>query len=160
MVILPITTKDFATWLELRMALWPDHEPDELTEDQVELTTNPQNINFIAWEPDEGGRAVGMIELATRPHAPGSEDAPVPYIEGWYVAPDYRGKGVGRALVEQGEAWARKRGFARIASDTIPLTYPTSPAAHAALGFRIAAEYPAGIIEDEPSIHFIKDLLP
>lgn len=158
MVILPITSSDFAVWLELRMALWPWHTLEELTADQETLASDPGCINFIAWEPDESGIAVGMIELATRPHAPGSKDAPIPYIEGWYVAPDFRGKGVGRALVEAGEAWALKRGFTRMASDTIPLTYPTSPAAHAAMGYRVAAEYPAGVIEDEPSIHFIKDL--
>lgn len=156
-----VTESDFAAWFAMRAALWPWHTETELTDDQAVMCADPDQAIFLAWEDAAGAepaRVVGMIEMAIRPHAPGSEDAPVPYIEGWYVTPEWRGKGLGRALVETGEAWGRAKGYARIASDTIPLTYPTSPAAHRALGFRVAAEYPAGVIENEPSLHFIKDL--
>jgi aminoglycoside 6'-N-acetyltransferase I len=161
MFILRITKSDFPAWFAMRKALWPNHTDEELTDDQLAMFSDPDQAIFLAWDDATTNRpaqVIGMIEMAIRPHAPGSEDAPIPYIEGWYVAPGYRGKGVGRALVENGEAWGRSKGYLRMASDTIPQTYPTSPAAHAALGFRIAAEYPAGIIEDEPSMHFIKDL--
>jgi aminoglycoside 6'-N-acetyltransferase I len=160
MVIKQVDEADFKAWLGLRIALWPDHTLDELTDDQSEIAQNPDMPVFLAWSGDDGenlGEAIGMIEMAIRAHAPGSEDAAVPYVEGWYVVPAWQGRGVGRALMETGEGWARGRGFTRIASDTIPLTYPTSPAAHKALGYSIAAEYPAGVIEDEPSMHFIKE---
>jgi GNAT superfamily N-acetyltransferase len=40
-----------------------------------------------------------FISASLRPWAEGCVDEPVPYIEGWWVAPDLRGSGVGRALV-------------------------------------------------------------
>ena len=66
--------------------------------------------------------------------APGCESDRIGYIEAWYVDPDARGLGLGRALVERIEAWARAAGCREMASDTTPF-YPLSPAAHAALGY-------------------------
>jgi len=163
MFIRQIAESDFPAWFAMRKALWPYHTDQELTDDQMTLFSDPDQAFFLAWEEsadDQPAQVIGMIEMAIRPHAPGSENAPVPYVEGWYVAPSHRGKGLGRALIETGAAWGRDKGYSRVASDTIPLTYPTSPAAHAACGFRIVAEYPAGVVEDEPSMHFIKDLTP
>jgi len=48
------------------------------------------------------------------------------------VNPDWR-RGVGRALVQAAEAWAAAQGCTEMASDT-DSDYPSSPAAHAALG--------------------------
>jgi aminoglycoside 6'-N-acetyltransferase I len=53
---------------------------------------------------------------------------------------DVRGQGVGRALVERAEAWARAAGCREMASDTTPF-YPISPAAHAALGYAEVERY-------------------
>lgn len=160
MLILAITDEDHAVWAKLRHALWPWDTVEELATEQPSMLANPQMMNYIAWQDSTSRQPLGFIEMAIRHEAFGSDGQPVPYIEGWYVVPEARGMGIGRALVAQGEAWARQRGYTRVASDTIPLTYPTSPAAHAALGYRIVAEYPAGVIEDEPSIHFIKELTP
>jgi aminoglycoside 6'-N-acetyltransferase I len=57
------------------------------------------------------------------------------YLEAWYVDPDWRGQGVGRALAQAAEDWARAQGCREMASDTTP-SYPVSPAAHAALGYQ------------------------
>ena len=48
--------------------------------------------------------------------------------------------GVGRALVERIEAWARAAGCREMASDTNP-SYPISPAAHEALGYAEVERY-------------------
>ena len=74
-------------------------------------------------------------------------DFPVGYIEGWYVNPDLRQAGWGRALVQAAEAWARSRGYAEIASDCL-LENEVSLRAHTALGFE----------ETERLIHFRKPL--
>jgi aminoglycoside 6'-N-acetyltransferase I len=64
----------------------------------------------------------------------GCASAPVPFIEGWYVVSTVRHRGVGRALVEAAENWARLRGFKEIGSDAV-LENDVSHAAHQALGF-------------------------
>jgi aminoglycoside 6'-N-acetyltransferase I len=56
------------------------------------------------------------------------------------VDPGWRGRGVGRALVQQAEAWARAKGCQEMASDTTP-EYPLSPGAHAALGYDEVERY-------------------
>jgi len=43
---------------------------------------------------------VGFVEVSLRPYAEGCDTRPVGYLEGGYVAPEWRGQGIGRALVE------------------------------------------------------------
>jgi aminoglycoside 6'-N-acetyltransferase I len=82
----------------------------------------------------------GLVEVSIRTSAPGCETDHIGYLEAWYVDPDWRNQGVGRALVEQAEAWARAEGCVEMASDTDP-AYPLSPAAHAALGYEEVERY-------------------
>jgi aminoglycoside 6'-N-acetyltransferase I len=58
----------------------------------------------------------------------------VAFLEGWYVDPDHRGLGLGRALIEAVEAWARERGLQELASDAL-LDNAPSQQAHEHLGF-------------------------
>jgi GNAT superfamily N-acetyltransferase len=44
---------------------------------------------------------------------------PVGYIEGWYVAEDYRQHGVGKKLLSEAEDWARSQKCVEMASDAI-----------------------------------------
>ena len=57
------------------------------------------------------------------------------YIEGWYVDPDVRRQGIGRALVEAAESWARSKGCRQMASDA-ELWNEVSHRAHGALGYQ------------------------
>lgn len=43
---------------------------------------------------------MGFVEASLRPYAEGCDTRPVGYLEGGYVAPEWRGQGIGRALVE------------------------------------------------------------
>ena len=101
--------------LALREALWPhalaaDEEPEVR-----EWLARPGTVALVAVEG--GGRLIGFAEAQERSYADGCDTAPVAYLEGWYVQPDARGRGVGRALVDRVEAWARARGYAELASD-------------------------------------------
>ena len=135
LLIRPIQESDFAEWL--RVALWPQHTPEELAADLPGMLARwAQEPIFVAQRPD--GRLGGVIEAARHETAPGCVASPVGYIEGWYVDPDLRCQGVGRQLVEAAEAWARGQGCQEMASDTTP-DYPLSPLAHARLGYRETA---------------------
>ena len=83
---------------------------------------------------DEDGRILGLAELSLRPYAEGCRSTPVAYLEGWFVLPEARGHGVGRALVVAAETWGRSQGCTEFASDTSP-DNDVSAAAHQSLGF-------------------------
>lgn len=44
---------------------------------------------------------ISFIELRIRNCAEGSENTEVPYVEGWYVDPEHRGRGAGALLIAQ-----------------------------------------------------------
>lgn len=56
------------------------------------------------------------------------------YLEGWFVDADYRGRGIGAALVQAVEDWALARGHRELASDT-QVTNRISQQAHERLSF-------------------------
>ena len=82
---------------------------------------------------------MGFIEVSVRPYAEECYSGSVGYIEGWYVVPDLRRSGIGRQLVEAGEAWARAQGCREMASDAA-LDNAGSTTAHEALGYLSVAE--------------------
>jgi aminoglycoside 6'-N-acetyltransferase I len=83
---------------------------------------------------DDSGGPIGFAELSIRLYAEGCDTDHVGYLEGWYVVPEARRRGVGRALVLAAEHWARGRGCSEFASDAL-LDNDVSAAAHRALGF-------------------------
>ena len=81
---------------------------------------------------------VGFAEVSRRAYAEGCETSPVGFLEGWYVVPERRRQGIGRALVAAAEAWARGLGCREFASDAVAEN-TVSAAAHRALGFEEVA---------------------
>ena len=119
-------------WLRMRLALWPDEGAEALRASMGEWTARPDACVVVATRED-GGLA-GFAEVGSRPYADGCDTSPVGYLEGWYVDPDVRRRGVGAALVRAGEEWARGRGYSELASDAL-LDNVTSHRAHEAIGF-------------------------
>jgi aminoglycoside 6'-N-acetyltransferase I len=129
----PAGAADRAEWLRMRLALWPDGGADGHADEIDVWLAGPDTVALVAERADGRGLA-GLAELALRPYADGCEDSPVAYLEGWWVDPDLRGRGIGRALVEAAADWARARGGTELASDA-ELDNLGSQRAHAALGF-------------------------
>jgi len=91
---------------------------------------------YLVAETREAG-IVGFIEAALRSYADGCDPShPVGYVEGWYVIEEQRRRGIGKALLQAAEGWARTQGCKEMASDS-ELDNATSQRAHEATGFQV-----------------------
>src|SRR5207248_1277881 len=73
----------------------------------------------LVLERDGGQSLAGFVEAGTRSVADGCLSSPVGYVEAWYVDPDARQAGNGRALLKAAEDWARAQGYTEMASDAL-----------------------------------------
>lgn len=125
---------DAARWSALRAALWPDADPGDLRAEADAYFAGAGLVRAVFLWESPGHQALGMIELSLRPYADGCASSPVPYVEGWYVVPQARGHGIGRALMAAAEHWAIAHGHTEMASDVM-IANDASEAAHRSLGF-------------------------
>ena len=99
---------DAPGWLELRQALWPETREAHVAE-----------------------MAAFLAEAAIRSdYVNGTQSSPVAFLEGLYVAPAFRRRGIARLLVAEIICWAKARGCHELASDAL-----LDNTAHRALGF-------------------------
>jgi aminoglycoside 6'-N-acetyltransferase I len=134
MTVQPVTRHDRDAWLEMRCELWPGSPADHASEIERFFAGGGRNPLAVFIATDETRAALGFAELSIRPYAEGCSTDHVAFLEGWFVTPDARRSGVGRALVAACEHWARAQGCSEFASDVQP-DNETSIAAHLALGF-------------------------
>ncbi len=133
--IRPATRRDAAAWLRLRYALWPDASESEHRAEIARFFAGQAREPLAVLLAEDGAGAVlGLAELSIRAGAEGCTSDRVAYLEGWFVVPEARRRGVGRALVAAAEQWGRDRGCTEFGSDTQPDNL-VSAAAHRALGF-------------------------
>lgn len=126
---------DTPAWLRMRCALWPEATVAEHREEIARYFAREASLPsavFLAFDP--AGAPVGFAEVAIRSAAEGCHSGWIAYLEGWYVEPAARFRGMGRALVWASESWAQSQGCREFASDTRFLD-SASAQAHAALGF-------------------------
>jgi aminoglycoside 6'-N-acetyltransferase I len=116
----------------MRAALWPDQDPAALAAELDALLADPTQVAFVAER--SGGGLCGFAEASVRRYANSNDESPCAFLEGWWVDEDVRRHGVGRALVEAVEDWARAQGFTELGSDAL-LDNTLSHQAHRALGF-------------------------
>ena len=122
MSVRPILDGEEPQVVAMMRALWPGGDEYDFSDEHV-----------FVWERPDGPLG-GFVSFSLRPWAEGCVSTPVPYIEGWWVEPDLRRSGVGRALFAAVEQWCRENGFQELGSD-VELHNDVSLQAHAALGF-------------------------
>jgi aminoglycoside 6'-N-acetyltransferase I len=123
---------DWEEWLRLTRALFPEHSAEDLASGMHEHRARDDAEVFVAERED--GSIAGFVEVGARPYADGCDTSPVGYIEAWYVDPDVRRAGYGRAMLSAAEDWARARGYLEMASDA-QLHNEISHAAHRHSGY-------------------------
>lgn len=129
---------DCSRLAELCFALWPESSMEEHAGELAEWLSGraPGTLPlryFVAAIP--AGQLVGFLQAGLRSHADCCDPSrPVGFIEGWYVAPEFRRNGIGRRLIAAAEDWARARGCREMASDT-GIDNLTSQRSHEALGY-------------------------
>jgi aminoglycoside 6'-N-acetyltransferase I len=119
-IIRHVEPGDLTSWLRLRRELWPDTSEEqhgaEIQRFFAASAGEPQAVLVACNEHDNS--LVGFVELSIRPYAEGCHTDRVAFLEGWYVAAEYRRRGMARALIAAAEDWAVSNGCREFASDT------------------------------------------
>lgn len=123
---------DRAVWAEMRAALWPEDDAGAHAAEIDEIFARDGVWAFVAEAGTDG--AVGFAELAIRPYANGCDSRPIPFLEGIWVDPRFRRRGIGGLLIKQTETFLTARGFTELGSDT-EIENRASQAAHQYWGF-------------------------
>jgi aminoglycoside 6'-N-acetyltransferase I len=123
---------DWLDWLRMSAALFPQESADDLADGMREFRSRADAEVFVAERSDSS--LAGFVEVGARSYADGCITSPVGYVEAWYVDPDVRRSGYGRALLAAAEEWSRDRSYREIASDAL-LDNEVSHAAHRRAGY-------------------------
>ena len=134
-VVRSVTSADTEDWLRMRHALWPDGSVAQHRQDIDRYFAGdrrePQEV-ILALTAEA---PVGFAELSIRNIVDSCATGRVAYLEGWYVVPESRRKGIGRALIHAAEQWAMRQGCTEFGSDS-EIDNDVSHTAHLHSGFQ------------------------
>lgn len=104
------TPADAAAWLRTREALWPHLDGGSHASEIQQYFKGELRMPLeLLLALDESAGAVGFAELSIRNYVEDCETDRVAYLEGWYVEPGFRRRGVGHALIAA-EEWGMSQG--------------------------------------------------
>ena len=76
------------------------------------------DIWYCRFIEDENIQVIGLVELSSRNIVDGCLSSPVAFLEGLYLKPEYREKGLGKEVIKIILNWCREEGFSELATDT------------------------------------------
>lgn len=124
--------KDEEKALSLFKALWQDADERALKDSFSHSLTGENLITYLA---SVQGQTAGIAQCSLRrDYVEGTDTSPVGYLEGIFVLPEYRNRGLAKELVKACEQWAKEKGCKEFASDC-ELTNEESRKFHRAAGF-------------------------
>lgn len=133
MLIREYKPSDWDEWLRMSKALFPVEWTESDVAEMHATLARPDAAVFVL-ERADGNSLAGFVEVGARSIVDGCLTSPVGYIEAWYVDPDVRRSGYGRALLQAAEAWAREQGYQEMGSDAL-LENHVSHMAHERSGY-------------------------
>ena len=116
MILRPVELSDASAWEAMRRALWPEGAEDHAREILAFFAgtqDEPQAVLVL----QEGSSLVAFSELSIRDNLHELAGKRVGYLEGLYVVPSFRGRGVARKLLSAAREWARQNHCEACASD-------------------------------------------
>lgn len=135
MTIRPATKQDGDSVAYLMQALWQTSSLAELRAEGEALLKSEDAVIVLAfWEAKPVGFAQGQLRYD---YVEGTSTSPVGYLEGIYIEPAYRGRGIAAGLLKAVEHWAVEKDCSEFASDT-STENTESIAFHKKLGFKEA----------------------
>ena len=122
------------SWLALRAEFIPEVETAEQRAFLQAFARDSAAFRaFVARDAEAG--LMGFAEVAVRTDfVNGCEHRPALFLEGIFVRPEHRGRGIARALCDAAARWGLEQGCREFASD-VYIDDHDSLAAHRGLGF-------------------------
>ena len=121
-------------WAEISRELWDD--TDACAEDFLVERSNGNYPHEFLY--NENNEAVAFISLSLRrDYVEGTDSSPVGYLEGIFVKPAFRSRGIAKELFLFAKKWAISQGCTELASDC-ELDNEISKLFHMQLGFKEA----------------------
>lgn len=111
-----VTPDDWLVWERMRYALWPGEDERHGEEISRFFAGDPVDMQHVLFAEDQS-EVIAFAELSIRTDLPGLTTERVGYIEGLYVAPEVRHRGVAQALLATSRQWSQQQGCTRFASD-------------------------------------------
>lgn len=129
-MIVPVDEKNRKMWAELCVSLWRSSTEEELLA-EWESGALPHEFLYL-----DQGKAVAFISLSIRrDYVEGAEFSPAGYLEGIYVKPEYRRRGIAKTLIAFAKEWCAAAGCRELASDC-ELHNTASALFHEQVGFQ------------------------
>jgi aminoglycoside 6'-N-acetyltransferase I len=133
----PVRESDLNEWFRLRKLLWDENEDGDHRSEMMDILEHPDSQLVLVADSGDGA-LIGFLEASIRPFVEDCHTDHVGYLEGWYVDPDHRQKGIGGELVRNAENWARQKGCTEMASDA-EVGNERSLTAHTRLGYAVTS---------------------
>jgi aminoglycoside 6'-N-acetyltransferase I len=114
MKLRPIDKSDFPLWQRMRREIYPILDPEY---DRREMEQISASDIWFCYFIEDGGAPIGLVELSSRNIVDGCLSSPVAYLEGLYLEPECRGRGLGTQAMRLVFDWCRERGFSELATD-------------------------------------------
>jgi aminoglycoside 6'-N-acetyltransferase I len=116
-VVRAITPTDAPAWEAMRRDLWPGDDAGHAAEINAFFANTLEEPVAVLVAENAAGAMVGFAELSIRFDVAGLAQKRAGYVEGLYVSPPARGRGVTGELFRAVRRWAREQGCVALASD-------------------------------------------